>query len=75
MDLCLYRTILLDSRYFLVEETHNGSGGGGSSSSNKNNNLTNIRRIAEKIKERWQGKRMHEQFPRNLDKKQVDKEQ
>jgi hypothetical protein len=26
-------------------------------------------------KERWQGKRMHGQFPRNLDKKLVDNEQ
>ena len=31
--------------------------------------------IAEKIKERWQGKRMHGQFPRNLDEKLVDIEQ
>jgi len=31
--------------------------------------------IAEKTKERWQGKRMHGQFPRNLDEKQVDIEQ
>ena len=31
--------------------------------------------IAEKTKERWQGKRMHGQFPRNLDKKLVDIEQ
>jgi len=28
--------------------------------------------IAEKTKERWQGKRMHGQFPRNLDEKLVD---
>ena len=28
--------------------------------------------IAEKTKERWQGKRMHGQLPRNLDKKPVD---
>jgi hypothetical protein len=28
--------------------------------------------IAEKIKERWHGKRMHGQFPRNLDEKLVD---
>ena len=31
--------------------------------------------IAEKTKERWQGKRMHGQFPRNLDEKLVDIEQ
>jgi hypothetical protein len=31
--------------------------------------------IAEKTKERWQGKRMHGQFPRNLDEKLVDNEQ
>jgi len=28
--------------------------------------------IAEKIKERWHGKRMHGQLPRNLDEKLVD---
>jgi hypothetical protein len=28
--------------------------------------------IEEKTKERWQGKRMHGQLPRNLDKKLVD---
>ena len=31
--------------------------------------------IAEKTKERWQGKRMHGQFPRNLEEKLVDLEQ
>jgi len=31
--------------------------------------------IAEKTKERWQGKRMHGQFPRNLDEKLVDIDQ
>ena len=31
--------------------------------------------IAEKIKERWHGKRMHGQLPRNLDRKLVDIEQ
>jgi len=31
--------------------------------------------IAEKIKERWHGKRMHGQLPRNLDEKLVDIEQ
>ena len=31
--------------------------------------------IAEKTKERWHGKRMHEQMPRNLDEKLVDMEQ
>jgi hypothetical protein len=31
--------------------------------------------IAEKKKERWHGKRMHGQLPRNLDKKLVDIEQ
>ena len=31
--------------------------------------------ITEKTKERWQGKRMHGQFPSNLDKKLVDNEQ
>jgi protoporphyrinogen oxidase len=31
--------------------------------------------IAEKTKERWQGKRMHGQFPCNLDKKLVDNKQ
>jgi len=31
--------------------------------------------IAEKTKERWQGKRMHGQLPRNLDEKLVDIEQ
>jgi hypothetical protein len=31
--------------------------------------------IAEKTKERWHRKRMHEQLPRNLDKKLVDIEQ
>ena len=31
--------------------------------------------VAEKTKERWQGKRMHGQFPRNLDVKLVDIEQ
>ena len=31
--------------------------------------------IAEKIKERWQGKRMNEQLPRNLDEKLLDIEQ
>jgi len=30
---------------------------------------------AEKTKERWQGKRMHGQFPRNIDEKLVDIEQ
>jgi hypothetical protein len=32
-------------------------------------------RVAEKTKERWQGKRMHGQLPRNLDEKLVDTEQ
>jgi hypothetical protein len=32
-------------------------------------------RIAEKTKERWHGKRMHGQLPRNLDEKLVDIEQ
>ena len=31
--------------------------------------------IAEKTKERWHGKRMHGQLPRNLDEKLVDTEQ
>ena len=31
--------------------------------------------IAEKTKERWHGKRMHGQLPRNLDEKLVDIEQ
>jgi len=31
--------------------------------------------IAEKTKERWQGKRMHGQLPRNLDEKLADIEQ
>ena len=31
--------------------------------------------IAEKTKERWRGKRMHGQLPRNLDKTLVDTEQ
>jgi len=31
--------------------------------------------ITEKTKERWQGKRMHGQFPSNLDKKLVGNEQ
>ena len=31
--------------------------------------------IAEKIKERWHGKRMHGQLPHNLDEKLVDIEQ
>jgi len=31
--------------------------------------------IAEKTKERWHGKRVHGQLPRNLDKKLVDIEQ
>jgi len=31
--------------------------------------------IAEKTKDRWHGKRMHEQLPRNLDEKLVDIEQ
>ena len=31
--------------------------------------------IAKKAKERWQGKRMHGKFPRNLDEKLVDIEQ
>jgi len=31
--------------------------------------------IAEKIKERWYGKGMHGQLPRNLDEKMVDIEQ
>ena len=31
--------------------------------------------IAEKIKERWHGKKMHGQLPRNLDEKLVDIEQ
>ena len=31
--------------------------------------------IVGKTKERWQGKRMHGQFPRNLDEKLVDIEQ
>jgi len=31
--------------------------------------------IVEKTKERWQGKRMHGQLPRNLDEKLVDIEQ
>jgi len=30
--------------------------------------------IAEKTKERWHGKRMHGQLPRNLDEKVVDTE-
>ena len=32
-------------------------------------------RITEKTKEKWHGKRMHGQFPRNLDEKLVDIEQ
>ena len=32
-------------------------------------------KIAEKTKERWHGKRMHGQLPRNLDEKLVDIEQ
>ena len=31
--------------------------------------------IAEKTKDRWHGKRMHGQLPRNLDEKLVDIEQ
>ena len=31
--------------------------------------------IAETVKERWHGKRMHGQLPRNLDEKLVDNEQ
>jgi len=31
--------------------------------------------MAEKIKERWRGKRMHGQFPCNLDEKLVDNEE
>jgi len=31
--------------------------------------------IAEKTKERWQGKRLHGQLPRNLDEKLVDTEE
>jgi len=31
--------------------------------------------IAEKMKERWHGKRMHGQLPRNLEEKLVDIEQ
>jgi hypothetical protein len=31
--------------------------------------------IAEKTKERWHGKRMHGQLPRNLDEKMADIEQ
>ena len=31
--------------------------------------------MVEKTKERWQGKRMHGQLPRNLDEKLVDIEQ
>ena len=31
--------------------------------------------ISEKTKERWHSKRMHGQFPRNLDEKLVDIEQ
>ena len=31
--------------------------------------------IVEKTKERWHGKRMHEQLPRNLDEKLADIEQ
>jgi hypothetical protein len=31
--------------------------------------------IAEKTKERWQGKRMHGQLPRSLDEKLLDIEQ
>jgi hypothetical protein len=31
--------------------------------------------IAEKTNERWHGKRMHGQFPRDLDEKLVDIEQ
>jgi len=31
--------------------------------------------IAEKTKERWHGKRMHGQLPRNLDEKMLDIEQ
>jgi hypothetical protein len=31
--------------------------------------------IAEKTKERWRGKGMHGQFPRNLHEKLVDNEQ
>jgi len=31
--------------------------------------------LVEKTKERWQGKRMHGQLPRNLDEKVVDTEQ
>jgi hypothetical protein len=36
---------------------------------------TKIKEIAEKTKERWYGKRMHGQLPRNLDEKLVDIEQ
>ena len=46
---------------------------------NNNNNNNNTRKIkdsvAEKTKERWHGKRMHGQLPRNLDEKLVDIEQ
>jgi hypothetical protein len=31
--------------------------------------------VADKTKERWQGKRMHGEFPRNLDEKLMDNEQ
>jgi len=31
--------------------------------------------ISEKTKERWEGRRMHGQFPRNLDEELVDIEQ
>ena len=44
---------------------------GRSTERNKKNNES----IAEKTKERWHGKRMHGQLPRNLDEKLVDIEQ
>ena len=56
--------------YKSTENNHN-------SSSNNNDNKTRKVKdsIAEKTKERWQGKRMHGQFPRYLDEKLVDIEQ
>ena len=35
----------------------------------------NKKNVAEKTKERWHGKRLHGQLPRNLDEKLVDIEQ
>jgi len=42
---------------------------------NTERNKKNEKHIAEKTKERWNGKRMHRQLPRNLDEKLVDIEQ